>query len=354
MMTRRIIRILLSVLALLAAAAGLVLLSGSPAPIAGLSGDGRTLLRVWLMHAPGGAAKWLDAQISAYERQHSGTAVYLRQVSPAELHAAEAVQPDIVLYMPGDVQQPEVFFAPLISDAPLFSGLWACGQRQGQQLAMPLCWGAWVLALDSAYDDQPAATPAPTTLLGHSAASPEPTAAGFPRAKANAADCPLLSSGGCALYALREIFAEEEFPRWTADFAQLQADVVYQRFRARQCASAMLTTGQVTAFSDFVRAGKGFPFRVMTARTVVTDQVLLGSLSAQAQSGAAEFLAFLTSRAAQEQLARQGLFSAREDLSLYPTGWAAAIEAAARRAIDAPDAFQTAEALWQKAWQDFR
>ena len=51
---------------------------------------------------------------------------------------------------------------------------------------------------------------------------------------------------------------------------------------------------------------------------------------------------------------RQGLFSVREDLALYPSGWAAEVEQAARRAIVMPDAFQSDEALRQKAWQDFR
>ena len=48
------------------------------------------------------------------------------------------------------------------------------------------------------------------------------------------------------------------------------------------------------------------------------------------------------------------LFSVREDLALYPSGWAAEVEQAARRAIVMPDAFQSDEALRQKAWQDFR
>ena len=184
--------------------------------------------------------------------------------------------------------------------------------------------------------------------------SPEQTPALFPLEKADAANCPLLSPGGCALYALREIFANQAYPRWTDDFAQLPSDTVYQRFRERKCASAMLTTGQVVAFSGLTSAGKGFPFRVMVGRTVTTEQVLLSSICAGAQDGAADLLSFLVSRGAQEQLMHQGLFSVREDLALYPSGWAAEVEQAARRAIVMPDAFQSDEALRQKAWQDFR
>ncbi len=146
----------------------------------------------------------------------------------------------------------------------------------------------------------------------------------------------------------------QAYPRWTDDFAQLPSDTVYQRFRERKCASAMLTTGQVVAFSGLTSAGRGFPFRVMVGRTVTTEQVLLSSICAGAQDGAADLLSFLVSRGAQEQLVHQGLFSVREDLALYPSGWAAEVEQAARRAIVMPDAFQSDEALRQKAWQDFR
>ena len=146
----------------------------------------------------------------------------------------------------------------------------------------------------------------------------------------------------------------QAYPRWTDDFAQFPSDAVYQRFRERKCASAMLTTGQVVAFSGLTSAGKGFPFRVMVGRTVTTEQVLLSSICAGAQDGAADLLSFLVSRGAQEQLVHQGLFSVREDLALYPSGWAAEVEQAARRAIVMPDAFQSDEALRQKAWQDFR
>lgn len=351
-MRKRIIICVLSVLLLILSGVLAFYLHGQNRPIAGLLGDNRTLLRVWMLHSPGGAARWVETQLSAYERRHPGVLIYLRQVSADELTAEETLLPDVVLYRPGDVPDPDGLFLPISGDAPIFAGLLS----GGRQVAYPLCWGAWVLAVDSAYDHQTAATPAPTTLLGRpsSTLSPEQTPALFPLEKANAADCPLLSPGGCALYALREIFANQAYPRWTDDFAQLPSDAVYQRFRERKCASAMLTTGQVVAFSGLTSAGKGFPFRVMVGRTVTTEQVLLSSICAGAQDGAADLLSFLVSRGAQEQLVHQGLFSVREDLALYPSGWAVEVEQAARRGITMPDAFQSDEALRQKAWQDFR
>lgn len=351
-MRKKIIICALSVLLLILSGVLAFYLHGQNRPIAGLSGDNRTLLRVWMLHSPGGAARWVETQLSAYERQHPGVLIYLRQVSADELTAEENLLPDVVLYRPGDIPDPDGLFLPISGDAPIFAGLLS----GGRQVAYPLCWGAWVLAVDSAYDPQTAATPAPMTLLGRpsSTLSPEQTPALFPLEKADAANCPLLSPGGCALYALREIFVNQAYPRWTNDFAQQPSDTVYQRFREQKCASAMLTTGQVVAFSGLTSAGKGFPFRVMVGRTVTTEQVLLSSICAGAQDGAADLLSFLVSRGAQEQLVHQGLFSVREDLALYPSGWAAEVEQAARRAIVMPDAFQSDEALRQKAWQDFR
>lgn len=350
-MRKKIIICALSVLLLILSGVLAFYLHRQNRPIAGLSGDNRTLLRVWMLRTPGGAARWVETQLSAYERQHPGVLIYLRQVSADELTAEETLLPDVVLYRPGDITDPDGLFLPISGDAPIFAGLLS----GGRQVAYPLCWGAWVLAVDSAYDPQTAATPAPTTLLGRpsSTLSPEQTPALFPLEKADAANCPLLSPGGCALYALREIFANQAYPRWTDDFAQLPSDTVYQRFRERKCASAMLTTGQVVAFSGLTSAGKGFPFRVMVGQTVTTEQVLLSSICAGAQDGAADLLSFLVSRGAQEQLVHQGLFSVREDLALYPSGWAAEVEQAARRAIVMPDAFQSDEALRQKHGRTF-
>ena len=299
-MRKKIIICALSVLLLILSGVLAFYLHGQNRPIAGLSGDNRTLLRVWMLHSPGGAARWVETQLSAYERQHPGVLIYLRQVSADELTAEETLLPDVVLYRPGDIPDPDGLFLPISGDAPIFAGLLS----GGRQVAYPLCWGAWVLAVDSAYDPQTAATPAPTTLLGRpsSTLSPEQTPALFPLEKADAANCPLLSPGGCALYALREIFVNQAYPRWTNDFAQQPSDTVYQRFRERKCASAMLTTGQVVAFSGLTSAGKGFPFRVMVGRTVTTEQVLLSSICAGAQDGAADLLSFLVSRGAQEQM----------------------------------------------------
>jgi len=86
-MRKKIIICALSVLLLILSGVLAFYLHGQNRPIAGLSGDNRTLLRVWMLHSPGGAARWVETQLSAYERQHPGMLIYLRQVSADELTA---------------------------------------------------------------------------------------------------------------------------------------------------------------------------------------------------------------------------------------------------------------------------
>ena len=106
-MRKKIIICALSVLLLILSGVLAFYLHGQNRPIAGLSGDNRTLLRVWMLHSPGGAARWVETQLSAYERQHPGALIYLRQVSADELTAEENLLPDVVLYRPGDIPDPD-------------------------------------------------------------------------------------------------------------------------------------------------------------------------------------------------------------------------------------------------------
>ena len=122
-MRKRIVICALSVLLLILSGVLAFYLHGQNRPIAGLSGDNRTLLRVWMLHSPGGAARWVETQLSAYERQHPGVLIYLRQVSADELTAEETLLPDVVLYRPGDIPDPDGLFLPISGDAPIFAGL---------------------------------------------------------------------------------------------------------------------------------------------------------------------------------------------------------------------------------------
>ena len=327
--------------------------------IPGLTADHRVLLRIWAVDSPGGGHAWLKAQLHRFEKANPHLSTYLRLVTPEELTDPEALLPDVVLYLPGNVTEPEALFLPLTGDMPARDGLLReellrCGRWQNQQYGLPLCWGAWVLAIDSALEPGSAVTPAPTTLLGkpaatHSASTPAP---GYPLAAAVQAECALQTPAGAALFTLPLLL--EEYPPLPEDFAARSAVEVYAAFQRRQCATAVLTTGQVIAQEGIVRSGGGFPFRAMVADEIITDQVWLASVTKAAPPEAAQLLGFLAATEAQQALSGQGLHTVRQDLSLYAAGLSAEVENAARRALTAINAYLPSDRVHQAAWQFFQ
>lgn len=357
---KRIVPLFIAAVCIAALYSAFVASVDAPVPheLAGLTAKERVLLRVWVLDAPGGGQAWLRSQVSAFEKQHRGVTVYLRQATADELSAPDAILPDIVLYQSGSITDPAAVFLPLSGEgvradsALLRESLLRCGRHRGTQYGLPLCWSAWVLALDGALDPEPLDTPAPTTLLGRASATAEPSAdttPAYPLDAASQTACALRSPGGAALFTLGQLLTVH--PPLPYDFAAQTPNQVYTAFRTRQCASAMLTTGQVTAFSALVSGGGGFPFRIMTADEVITDQVWLGSITADAPDKAALLLSHLTSRDAQRALSAQGLYTVRTDLTLYAADFPARVEQAARKALSAVNAYLSPETVRNAAWQ---
>ena len=154
---------------------------------------------------------------------------------------------------------------------------------------------------------------------------------------------------GASLLALSQLVQEK--PRLPEDFALLSPAEVYSGFRARKYAAAMLTTGQVTAFSGLAGAGKGFPFRVMAPEEIITDQLWLGSVVQGAAEEAASLLAYLIAPGAQKALASQGLHTVRDDLRLYASGTEVQVENAAARSLTVINAYIPSEEAASAAWR---
>jgi len=347
-------RLLIPAALLLTAALFLALPRALQAPeqVPGLAAKERTLLRIWVVSAPGGGQAWLTQQLKEWEKQHPGVMTHLRTVSAAEALAEDAVLPDIILHMPGDFTDPAAFLVPLDGYDGIREPLLQCGRFLDAPYGLPLCWGAWVMAIDSALEPGSAVTPAPTTLLGRSAATDAPTdAPGYPLQAASAAECPLQSPGGAAIFSLARLLDPDERPPLPDNLAQLSSAGVYAAFQARQCVTAMLTTGQATAFTSLVSAGKGFPFRIIVPEEIITDQVWLAGLTAQAPEAAVSLLQWLTGRDAQQALSSQGLHTVRDDLTLYATGFSAGVEDAAHSGMYAINAYTPADAVQSAAWQ---
>ncbi len=319
------------------AAAGLVLwqaLAGGPVPEAlpGGSAAQRQLVRIWVCSSPGGGEGWLRACLKKWEKQYPQVMTFLRTVTADEIAREDAVLPDILLYTPGDITAPEACLAPLEGIAGLREPLLRAGRWQGAQYGLPLCYGGYAIAIDSAAEPHLAATPAPTTLLGRPAATQPPDAPtpGLPEGAS------LLAPGGCGLFTLALM---REIP--PVDGTLTSAEV-FARFRARQAPAALLTTGQITALNG--------AFRVLTPGEVITDQVWFASLFPGAGEAAARLLAWLVQPESQRLLASQGLYTVREDLRLYATGTQAAMESAAR-ALTVINAYVPAADVEVSAWQ---
>ncbi len=352
------LRRLLVPLALIAAA--LLVLSlpaviGQSPAIPGLDARDRTLLRIWVTSAPGGAQTWLTDALRAWEKQHPGVMTWLRTVSPEALLDKDAVLPDVVLFMPGDITAPQEVFTPLTGSLTAREPLLRAGRWQGQQYGLPLCFGAWVLAIDGAYDPGSAATPAPTTLLGKPAATPAATAApGYPLEAASRAEYALQAPAGASLFALACTLAPEDRPPLPEGFATQSSAEVYAAFLARKTASAMLTTGQETALASLAASGKAFPYRVMVPGEVITDQVWMAGITSGAPREAAALLAYLTGPDAQALLRRQNLHTVRDDLTLYAADVPALVEQAGRNALSAINAFHAPQEAASAAFRVFQ
>lgn len=326
----------------------------------GLSAKDRSLLRIWVISAPGGGQAWLKSQLRQYEKQHTGVSTYLRTVTTEEMAASGAVLPDVVLYMPGDVTDPSAYFLPLSGEMTARDGLLQeellrCGRWRGDQYGLPLCWGAWVLSINGSLEPGSAVTPAPTTLLGRPAATPDTAAThepGYPLEAALQADCALQAPGGAALFTLGHLL--ETLPSLPHDFGTLPPSEVYSAYQKQQCASAMLTTGQAVAFASLTSGGSGFPHRNIIPDDIITDQVWLASVTPDAPPQAALLLAHLTSAEAQKALSSQGLHTTRKDVTLYAAGLSARVEQSARKSLSAINAYIPTEDVQAAAWQFFQ
>lgn len=350
-MKRRIICLLAL---LITAALLLVRLPGTVERLPGVQRGERELLRIWMISAPGGGQAWLTQTLRGYERAHPGVMTYLRTVTAEELTRPDAVLPDVVLYMPGDLTNPDAF-APLAGELAADEALLRCGRWRGQQLGLPLCWSGYVLVISAALDPTQAATPAPTTLLGKPAVTeaPSPTCTpGFPLAAAAKFPEPLQAPAGAALFALA--LMPDVCPALPENFGMLSTAEVYQRYLSGKCPAAMLTGGQLVALEGLAADGKAPAFRVMAPETVITDQVWLGSVVQGASPHAAELLGWLTARDAQKLLADQGLHPAQSSLRLYAAGAPALLDRAAERSLTAINAYIPAEDVLRAARRAFQ
>lgn len=295
----------------------------------GISAPEKKLLRVWLVGDPVGAAGWLKRQAARLEKEQGGVLVYLRTARAQELTQPETVLPDLVVFGPGAVKAPESLFVPLAGDFPVSEGAKRAGRWQLSQYALPLCLDGYALAYDPDLSGAPAATPAPTPLLGIGGApsvppAPEEEAKNFaglvaalaktPRGKNVAYDFQCASGMPFLLFAgLSGGQGGLSATALPPGFGTASPDTAASDFAAGRCRAAMLCARQLRGANAQDRS-----FAMLPAPVPATDLYLAaGVVRGEGKDLAAAFLAMLLSKEGQADLAGSGLFCVRQDTTLY-------------------------------------
>ncbi len=319
----------------------------------------RQVLRLWVCEEWMGSAAWLEAQCAAFERAHTGVSLRIRRVQPSELTAPDAVLPDVLLFAPGALAEPEALLLPVRGALPVRAELAAAGRWRGEQWGVPVAMGGYALLVNAeGYRD-----PETTALSQEAMEAAAQTAKGKQPAKhalqcaqggALAYPAALLAQGGALRGGWPQGIAQARGGKTLPeDFARCTPDKAYGDFTGRRAMALLGTQRDLRRFSALCEAGKGFPFRVEAPKQAFTDQLLFaGVVRAGERSDAtmalcAALLRHLTGGEAQQALTAQGLFPVRADVIGYDaeaTPWLHAMAASlADEGVLVPNAFTWAQ-----------
>ena len=294
----------------------------------GISAPQMRLLRVWLIEDSLSASSWIKRQAARMEDAQKGISVYLRTARPQELLQPDSVLPDLILFMPGAVKDPESLLLPLTGEFPLADGAMRAGRWKGMQYAVPVCMDGYVLAYDPALTGAAAATPAPTPLLGIGAApslTPAPeketsfddllsSLAKVPRGKNTA--CDFQCAAGMPLMLFSHLSGgKASLPAASlpSGFGTSSKDDVYGEFLSGRCRAAMLPSRQLRSL-----ALKGKPFALLMPPLPATDMYLAaGIVQGEGRDLALEYLLMLLSQQGQQDLSQSGLIPVSQAVSAY-------------------------------------
>lgn len=294
----------------------------------GIDAPRQRLLRVWVVEDTLSASPWLRRQAARMENAYEGVSVYLRTAQAWELTQTGAVLPDLVLFAPGAIRDPEGLFIPLAVEFPLPGGVMRAGRFKQTQYAVPVCLDGYALVYNPALTGAAAATPAPTPLLGIGA-SPAQTAApeaavSFGELQAALAKVPREKTDVCdfqcaagmplllftALSGGRANLPADAVPK---NFADISSGAAYTEFLAGRCRAAVLLSA---GLSSLARQKK--PFALLALPLPATDRYLAAGIL---QGGEAELaLAYLTALLSDEgqgDLKQSGLFAVSQTVLLY-------------------------------------
>jgi hypothetical protein len=319
----------------------------------------RRVLRVWICESWMGSTAWMERQCADFEDAHAGVSVRIRRAQPAELVEAGAVLPDVLLFAPGVVADPEPLLAPIYGETPVRAELAAAGRWRDVQWAIPVAMGGYALLIaEEAYRTPVVSALDPAAMAGATRAA---------RGKQSARYALQCAKGGplaypAALLALGGAL-RDGWPQGSAglrgqgtlpeDFGLCTPDKAYADFTVGRAGALIATQREVRKYSALEARGKGFPFRVEPGRQAFTDQLLMmgvlrGDLGDDQRAAlCAELLWRLVGEQAQQALTEYGLFPVRGDVPGYDaqaTPWLHAMAASlASPEVLTPNAFTWTE-----------
>ena len=323
----------------------------------------RRVLRVWVCEGWTGSTAWLERQCALFERAHPGVNLRMRRAQPSELTDEGAVLPDVLLFAPGVLADPEPLLSPLHGELPVRAELAASGRWRGRQWGVPVAMGGYALLVNrEGYPDpeQPTLDRQSLAAAARPAHGKQPARYALQCAGGEVLAHPaaLLAQGGAlrggwpqGIAALR---GGETLPH---DFALCTPDKAYADFTARRAMALLGTQRDIRKFSALAETGKGFDFRVEPAQQAFTDQLLLAGILRGAEDSALESLCAtllrqLVGAEAQQALVAYGLFPVRSDVPGYDaeaTPWLHAMaQSLAAEDIWVPNAF-----AWSGQRSDF-
>ncbi len=294
----------------------------------GISAPETRLLRVWLIAENLSASSWLKRQAARLEDEEGGVSVYMRTARPQELSQPESVLPDLIVFGPGAVKNPESLFLPLTGEFHQSDGTLRAGRWQTLQYAVPICMDGYVLAFDPVLTGAAASTPAPTPLLGIGGAppnTPEPNKANtfdelfaslaqIPRGKNTAYD--FQCAQGMPLMLFSSLCGgKRNFPAGSLppNFGTASPDTAFGDFLSSRCRAAILPSRQLRSL-----AGQNKPFALMMMPIKATDMYLsAGVVQGEGRDLALKYLMMLLSPEGQQDLYANGLMAVSQAVSLY-------------------------------------
>ncbi|MBR2923795.1 MAG: hypothetical protein IKC28_02090 [Clostridia bacterium] len=111
---------------------------------------GRTMV-VWVTSWMEEDRKLIASLCTAFEKQRPGLRIYLRRADAQELSAPDAVLPDVVLHVTGDISSPTDGLMPMALPEEMQSGRAASGCCQGRQYGIPLWYSPMVFSVPKAW-----------------------------------------------------------------------------------------------------------------------------------------------------------------------------------------------------------